>query len=233
MPARAAGAAPRRISARPHRPVPPPSPHRARCSPPAKPRHPVYLLEDLISCISQLQSSRLDSWKCRKPAARAVLHAGRLGSGSAAPRESQYSQCPSQHSPALPQGHARLVQDDARLAQGDASASEKVNPLFGRQRGASTGDACDGSRSERHRRRGPGRALSFWAGDAEGCGGMQWDVTGCGGHGLLTACSPSGQEALLYTQSHPWRRPSKDKRVLGWLLAALMKQGGRRLVPPS
>lgn len=54
-----------------------------------QPRHSLYLLADLISCISQLWSSRLDSWKCRKLVARVVLHAGGSESSSAAPEESQ------------------------------------------------------------------------------------------------------------------------------------------------
>lgn len=104
---------------RPHPAVPPSSSSpRARCSPAAKPRHCLYLLENLISCISQLQSSRLDSWKSRKPvAAQALLHAGCSERGCVPPQESQHTQCPPQHSPALPWGHAWLVQDDAQLCR--------------------------------------------------------------------------------------------------------------------
>lgn len=59
-----------RVGARPYPPVPPAFP----CSPASKPRNSDYLIKDLISCISQLQSDRLDSWKSRNPAeARAAL----------------------------------------------------------------------------------------------------------------------------------------------------------------
>ena len=91
----------------------------------------LYLLKDLISCISQLQSSRLDSWKSRKPAAWAVLHTGHLGSGSAAPRESQRTRCPPQHSPAWPWGRARLVPGDAQLCRVMPWHQEEATPCLG------------------------------------------------------------------------------------------------------
>lgn len=133
VPAPAAGAARCRISARPHPPVPPASsPPCACCSPAAKPRHSVYLLKDLISCIFQLQSSRLGSWKSRKPAAaQAVLHARCWESGSVAPQESQHTQHLPQHSLASPRGHAQLVQGDAQLCRVMPWHQKEATPCLG------------------------------------------------------------------------------------------------------
>lgn len=73
------------------------------------------------------------------------------------------------------------VQPSMAMGQGDALASRRGNPQFGKQRRASMGDMCDGSCSERCHRCVPSRGLSFWAGNVEGCSGMQRYVEGCSG----------------------------------------------------
>lgn len=143
--------------------------------PASKPRNSDYLLKDLISCISQLQSGGLDSWKSGSPAeAGAALQLGKWLCSSPAVT---FSWCPP--------SRAWHCHGAMPSCAGRCPGTRKGHPLFGRQHRTSLGAVSDGHPQESVTS--PGLR---W--DRE-CGGTQRDLEVLTGQvAFLCASVPSG-----------------------------------------